>query len=269
MISRNETQTYNCTIGKNFIDLFCCFFFAPAELNLFFFGFRERHRRHKIVRRHGLILPNRTRSWLAKYTKALSLKNATESRMHTGRFVAFMQLLTGIEFDRIVEGLQYEVDLRKFILKLVFDRFHTYISSFTAPFHHKNCMDYNLSEPTFSINCRLYELRANGITTRHGGQIYQNMKVVRSNKTSNSKQQSLDIDWKYLIENDTLTGTEQMLKHCIDLNQLPKKRKSTPLNIIGTGICHFGQSTIQLNSHMLKLSNTFHLMVQVLRITTN
>lgn len=81
---------------------------------------RERHRRHKIVRRHGLILPNRTRSWLAKYTKALSVKHGTENRMHTGRFVAFMQLLTGIEFDRIVEGLQYEVDLRKFILKLVF-----------------------------------------------------------------------------------------------------------------------------------------------------
>lgn len=40
--------------------------------------------------------------------------------MHTGRFVAFMQLLTGTEFDRIVEGLQYEVDLRKFIIKLVY-----------------------------------------------------------------------------------------------------------------------------------------------------
>lgn len=84
---------------------------------------RERHRRHKIVRRHGLILPNRTRSWLAKYTKALSVKNGTENRMHTGRFVAFMQLLTGIEFDRIVEGLQYEVDLRKFLLKLVYLHF--------------------------------------------------------------------------------------------------------------------------------------------------
>lgn len=45
----------------------------------------------------------------------------------------------------------------------------------------------------------------------------------------------LDIEWKYLTDNsnETLTGTEQMLKHCVDLNQLPKKRKSTPLNIIG------------------------------------
>lgn len=79
----------------------------------------------------------------------------------------------------------------------------------------------------------MYELRANGITSCHGGQIYQNMKVIRSNKATNSKQQLLDIDWKYLIENDSLTGTEQILKHCIDLNQMPKKRKSTPLNIIG------------------------------------
>lgn len=80
-------------------------------------GCRERHRRHQIVRQHGLILPNRTRSWLAKYNKALSLKNGGER--HSGRFIAFMQLLTGIGFDRIVEGLQYELDLRKFILKLV------------------------------------------------------------------------------------------------------------------------------------------------------
>lgn len=83
----------------------------------------------------------------------------------------------------------------------------------------------------------MYELRAKGITTCYGGQIYQNMKAVRLNKTTNSKQ-SLDIDWKYLTENsnDTLTGTEQMLKHCVDLNQMPKKRKSTPLNIIGLNI---------------------------------
>lgn len=86
----------------------------------------------------------------------------------------------------------------------------------------------------FSINNRLYELRANGITTCYGGQIYQNMKVVRSSNKINSKQ-LLDIDWKSLTDNsnDTLTGTEQMLKHCVDLNQLPKKRRSTPLNIIG------------------------------------
>lgn len=94
---------------------------------------RERHRRHKIVRRHGLILPNRTRSWLAKYNKALSLKNAGDNKMHSGRFIAFMQLSTGIGFDRIVEGLQYEHDLRKFILKLVFHLKLKRMQRFTIP----------------------------------------------------------------------------------------------------------------------------------------
>lgn len=92
----------------------------------------------------------------------------------------------------------------------------------------------------YRYSCRLYELRANGITTCYGGQIYENMKIVRMNKTTAPKQ-SLDIDWKNLTENsiDTLTGTEQMLKHCVNLNQLPKKRKSTPLNIIGLNIVYF------------------------------
>lgn len=33
--------------------------------------------------------------------------------------------------------------------------------------------------------------------------------------------------------NQLLGGTGQMIKHCLDLNTLPVKRKSTPLNIIG------------------------------------
>lgn len=79
----------------------------------------------------------------------------------------------------------------------------------------------------------MYELRANGIMTCYGGQIYQNQKAIRANKIN--QKQSLEIDWKYLTVNasDTLTGNEQMLKHCLDLIQLPKKRRSTPLNIIG------------------------------------
>lgn len=73
------------------------------------------------MREHGLILPNRTRSWLAKYNDALWLKKQPTGTNHptNGRFVAFMQLTSGIAFDRVVEGLQYEQDLRKFIAKLV------------------------------------------------------------------------------------------------------------------------------------------------------
>lgn len=69
------------------------------------------------MRQHGLILPNRTRSWLAKYSEALRIQNG--SNTSAGRFMAFMQLTTGIAFDKLIEGLQYEHDLRKFIIKLV------------------------------------------------------------------------------------------------------------------------------------------------------
>lgn len=79
-----------------------------------FINCRERHRRSKIVRAHGLILPNRTKSWLAKYSKSTNLKKGS------GRFIALMQLTTGLAFDRIIEGLQYEYDLRKFMNKLVY-----------------------------------------------------------------------------------------------------------------------------------------------------
>lgn len=69
------------------------------------------------MRQHGLILPNRTRSWLAKYSEALRMQNGSSTS--AGRFMAFMQLTTGIAFDKLIEGLQYKHDLRKFIIKLV------------------------------------------------------------------------------------------------------------------------------------------------------
>lgn len=134
-----------------------------------------------------------------------------------------------------------------------------------------------ISSHTIFYNFRLYELRANGITTFHGGHIYQNMKNSRATKP-NTPKQLLDIDWKYLTDNsnDALTGTEQMLKHCIDLNQLPKKRKSTPLNIIGlTQPSHtFVFSAIQCHffANELNIITNFPISVsfcQALQIMTN
>ncbi|XP_031630871.1 transcriptional adapter 2A isoform X1 [Contarinia nasturtii] len=167
-----------------------------ALVNAYNNRLRERHRRHKIVRQHGLILPNRTKSWLSKYTKAMNLKKSTDNQLHSGKFVAFMQLTSGIGFDRIVESLQYEYDLRKFLSKL-------------------------------------YELRSKGITTCHGGRYFQNSKANRMSM-ANIKPHAV-LDWKHISMNKTnsLSGTEQIMKHCMDLNQLPKKRRSTPLNIIG------------------------------------
>lgn len=69
------------------------------------------------------MIPNRTRCWLAKYNKALGVKSSSDGKTRSGRFVAFMQLLDGTGFDRVVESLQYEHDLRKFVLKLVASTF--------------------------------------------------------------------------------------------------------------------------------------------------
>lgn len=68
------------------------------------------------MREHGLIAPNRLRSWLAKYSEALNLKKS-DKQTSTGRFIAFMQLTSGLKFDSHVEGLQYQQDLHKFLLR--------------------------------------------------------------------------------------------------------------------------------------------------------
>lgn len=63
------------------------------------------------MREHGLIAPNRLRSWLAKYNEALNLKKNDK------QIISFMQLTSGLKFDGLVEGLQYEQDLHKFLLR--------------------------------------------------------------------------------------------------------------------------------------------------------
>lgn len=80
----------------------------------------------------------------------------------------------------------------------------------------------------FNAN-RLYELRAKGIKTCYGGKSFQNGHRFRYNNMK-----PLLWEWRqFQNEKDPLTGTEQIMKHCMDLKQLPKKRRSTPLNIIG------------------------------------
>lgn len=185
------------------------------NLKFNFVVIRERHRRYKIMREHGLILPNHTRSWFAKYVEAIGLKNGKQ--FGNGRFLAFMQLTKGMEFDKIVEGLQYEHDLRKFIFKLVF-RQNYFTNNFQLKFDH--------------VSIRLYELRSNGIKSFHGGRLFHKLKSERMSKVR--RKPSVTWEWKHLVPTETLTGTSEIIKHCISLNSLPIKRKSTPLSIIGS-----------------------------------
>lgn len=193
------------------------------------------------MREHGLIMPNRTKSWLAKYNEAIRLK-CSNNKASAGRFVAFMQITQAMTFDRIVEGLQLEHDLRKFLAKLVLFRL-SFSSDGIIPFNMLQL--FVMQNPNhlthFSLVCychllnRLHELRSNGITTFQGGRIYHKLRAQRMSKVRTKN--TFNWEWKHLVPSGSidlqLSASDQILKHCQNLQQMPTKRKSTPLNIIG------------------------------------
>ncbi|XP_054735162.1 transcriptional adapter 2A isoform X3 [Anastrepha obliqua] len=73
---------------------------------------RERQRRYRIMRDHGLIMPNRTLGWMSKYADALG------SEANCNRFLSFMQICNPIKFDMLVESLKYFSDVQKTIYRL-------------------------------------------------------------------------------------------------------------------------------------------------------
>lgn len=81
---------------------------------------------------------------------------------------------------------------------------------------------------------RLYELRINGIASYNGGRVFQKLRSQRMSQTRIKP--TTTWEWKHLVQNGSeiaLSGADKIIKHCMDLNQLPQKRKSTPLNIVG------------------------------------
>ncbi|KAL9889347.1 transcriptional adapter 2A isoform 1-T3 [Glossina fuscipes fuscipes] len=72
---------------------------------------KERQRRYEIMRAHGLIMANRSLSWITKYADALL------SETNCKRFLAFMQLCTPYQFDLLLEGLKYFTELQKMLFR--------------------------------------------------------------------------------------------------------------------------------------------------------
>ncbi|KAK0086957.1 hypothetical protein PV326_005386 [Microctonus aethiopoides] len=72
---------------------------------------KERARRNKIIRDHGLIAFRRTISWLNRY-------DATITRTISEKLLIFMQLVNGMEFDYIMEGLHHAGELRNYLNRL-------------------------------------------------------------------------------------------------------------------------------------------------------
>jgi transcriptional adapter 2-alpha len=65
---------------------------------------KERQRRYKVIKTHGLIMPSKLISWLQKF-------DTTLTRQNCNRLEFFMQFMTGMQFDAFVEGLSLEREL--------------------------------------------------------------------------------------------------------------------------------------------------------------
>lgn len=65
---------------------------------------KERKRRYKIIKNHGLIMPNKLFSWIQKF-------DTTLTRTKAERLLSFMQFMTGMQFDAFIESLSLEYEL--------------------------------------------------------------------------------------------------------------------------------------------------------------
>lgn len=72
---------------------------------------KERMRRKRIIRNHGLLLLRKFPITLNKYENSIT-KSALE------RLYPFMQLISGIRFDYILEGLDKEMELKRYFCRL-------------------------------------------------------------------------------------------------------------------------------------------------------
>lgn len=61
---------------------------------------RERARRHRVLREHGLVLARKNYAAVARFANTLG-------RASVESLAPFMQLLTGPQFDFLLEGMLY------------------------------------------------------------------------------------------------------------------------------------------------------------------
>lgn len=118
---------------------------------------RERKRRHKIIKDHGLITLRRINTWLYRY-------DATITRSRFERLLVFMQLVAGMDFDYIIEGLHRAGELKLYLHKLL-------------------------------------DFRKNGLKHFHGVPLFQKLANVRQESERDRRNflASVDCNWKTIL----------------------------------------------------------------------
>ncbi|XP_072760287.1 transcriptional adapter 2-alpha isoform X1 [Anoplolepis gracilipes] len=120
---------------------------------------KERARRQRIVRDHGLIIFRKTISWTQRYENTIT-------RLFVKRLLIFMQLVDGLEFDFLMEGLHHAGELKN------------------------------------RIN-RLLEFRGNGLKHFHSVSMFQKLSKIRQDNERERKQymSNPEYSWKSLLPN--------------------------------------------------------------------
>ncbi|XP_032528769.2 transcriptional adapter 2A [Danaus plexippus] len=72
---------------------------------------RERQRRYNIIQEHGLIMTNKLLSWLKRF-------DSTLSRSKAEKLLSFMQFMSGMQFDSLMESLSLEEEILNRIVRL-------------------------------------------------------------------------------------------------------------------------------------------------------
>ncbi|XP_076289971.1 transcriptional adapter 2A isoform X1 [Lasioglossum baleicum] len=126
---------------------------------------KERTRRRRIIRNHGLIAFRRTISWIQRY-------ECTITRTIAERLLIFMQLMGGLEFDFIMEGLHRVGELKNYL--------------------HKLC-----------------EFRSNGLTHFHSVVLFQKLSKLRQENDRERKQylNNPEYSWKSILPGCNVTAT--------------------------------------------------------------
>lgn len=72
---------------------------------------KERKRRYRVMRNHGLILQRKTLAWLARYSEVFKHHSAL------GKFANFMQICDPTSFDFLMESLKLFIDTKRYLYR--------------------------------------------------------------------------------------------------------------------------------------------------------
>ncbi|CAK1601562.1 unnamed protein product [Parnassius mnemosyne] len=169
---------------------------------------KERQRRYNIIKNHGLIMPNKLLSWLKRF-------DTTLMRCKTERLVAFMQFMTGMQFDAFIEALSLEEEIMQRIFRLIDYRKNGIKTLYSARLYkqlkRENALAFKEQKYATSIMQNTYE-RQSPVKTKQS--------ILKDGLNKKFKRTSMPLDIVDLPGFNLLLDSEKNL--CSNLRLLPQ-----------------------------------------------